>query len=218
MAEDNVIQDQPTEQADAQETASGPTREDVDKLMSALRKEREERKKLEKALSELKRASSVGEQQQPQTQQVEEFEVLRRRVIELETEVMRRDTIDQIVSALERKNLTVDRSKLEDLAKKIAIDDKDSFRATIEDLAEVIAKPRQSTAAQSTLGQMTMNQKQQFVPQDVRTMSNGQLITALAEAKSQQEFNAYLNELRNRVDLSAVVSLPKVIVGANNNQ
>jgi len=85
-------------------------------------------------------------------------------------------------------------------------------------LAEAIAKPRQSTAAQSTLGQVTMNQKQQFVQQDVRTMSNGQLITALAEAKSQQEFNAYLNELRNRVDLSAVVSLPKVIVGANNNQ
>jgi len=216
MAEDNVIQDQPTEQADTQETAGGPTKEDVDKLMSALRKEREERKKLEKALSELKRASS--EQQQPQTQQVEEFEVLRRRVIELETEVMRRDTIDQIVSALERKNLTVDRSKLEDLAKKIAIDDKDSFRATIEDLAEAIAKPRQSTAAQSTLGQVTMTPKQQFVQQDVKTMSNGQLITALAEAKSQQEFNAYLNELRNRVDLSAVVSLPKVIVGANNNQ
>lgn len=216
MAEENVIQDQPTEQADAQETASGPTKEDVDKLMSALRKEREERKKLEKALSELKRSEQQA--QQPQQQQTEEFEVLRRRVIELETEVMRRDTIDQIVSALERKNLTVDRSKLEDLAKKIAIDDKDSFRATIEGLAEAIAKPRQSTAAQSTLGQVTMNQKQQFVQQDVRTMSNGQLITALAEAKSQQEFNAYLNELRNRVDLSAVVSLPKVIVGANNNQ
>mgnify|MGYP001158829845 FL=1 len=216
MAEENVIQDQPTEQADAQETASGPTKEDVDKLMSALRKEREERKKLEKALSELKRSEQQA--QQPQQQQTEEFEVLRRRVIELETEVMRRDTIDQIVSALERKNLTVDRSKLEDLAKKIAIDDKDSFWATIEDLAEAIAKPRQSTAAQSTLGQVTMNQKQQFVQQDVRTMSNGQLITALAEAKSQQEFNAYLNELRNRVDLSAVVSLPKVIVGANNNQ
>ncbi|MGC8758108.1 MAG: hypothetical protein ACP5QX_06655 [Caldisericaceae bacterium] len=202
VQESNVSQQENEVQEDSKSEANFVPREEFERVYNTLRKERDERKKLEKQISELAKRNEVSD--------IKELDGLRARLRELELESKRRELIDDVVSAIESRGLSIDRKKLDEFSKRIVFDDPDEYRSTLADIAETLAKPRQSNVAQTAIA--SAQQHGNFSGGDISRMTNSELFNMLINSHSPTEFSSILRELRNRVDIKNI-PLPKKVVG-----